>query len=82
MTFNGNGGDNGQNFDTPGYVIRTCPNVPVVLVRNLCPHCHNGVLEDDYGFCALCLAIVFFPLGIVCCMLMKDRVCPSCGSRF
>lgn len=54
----------------------------VIIVTGDCPHCQNGVLVDDYGFCSIFLAIVFFPIGILCCLLMKERVCTNCGARF
>ncbi|KAL3284066.1 hypothetical protein HHI36_018234 [Cryptolaemus montrouzieri] len=55
---------------------------PEVIIIGGCPACRIGVLEDNYGLCALCCAIVFFPAGILCCLLMKERRCSHCGAIF
>ncbi|KAK9881530.1 hypothetical protein WA026_016409 [Henosepilachna vigintioctopunctata] len=55
---------------------------PEVIIVGGCPACRIGVLEDNYGLAALCCAIVFFPAGILCCLLMKERRCSHCGAIF
>lgn len=55
---------------------------PTVVVIGGCPSCRNGILEDEYGCCAICLAICCFPVGIVCCLLMKERKCSNCGAVY
>lgn len=57
------------------------PGTRVVLVGG-CPTCRAGVLEDTFGFCAIFLAIFFFPIGILCCLAMKEKRCTNCGTRF
>lgn len=46
-----------------------------------CPVCRNGNLIEDFTCCGICLAIFFFPLGLICCLLMKERRCTRCGAR-
>ena len=44
-----------------------------------CPVCQMGVLERSYTCCGVLLAIVFFPVGILCCMYLRGRTCSVCG---
>lgn len=55
---------------------------PSVVVVGGCPACRVGVLEDDFTCCGVCCAIVFFPIGILCCLAMRQRRCPNCGAIF
>ncbi|KAK2153661.1 hypothetical protein LSH36_290g03016 [Paralvinella palmiformis] len=41
-----------------------------------------GVLEDDFTCLGICCGILFFPLGLICCLLMRQRRCPNCGAIF
>lgn len=61
------------------HVYQTAP--PVVIIGG-CPACRVGVLEDEYTCLGIFCAIVFFPLGLLCCLAMKQRVCPNCGAIF
>jgi hypothetical protein len=67
----------------PGYVSTGAPhdmgNVVIVSGGGPCPHCHIGYPRDDYNVCGICLAIFFFPIGILCCLAIKDRTCSNCG---
>lgn len=45
-----------------------------------CPVCRRGNLVYEYTCCGIFLAIFFFPIGIICCLLMKQGRCSSCGS--
>ena len=51
------------------------PTQPAVVVMGggNCPSCRVGVLSDDYSCCGIFLAIFFFPIGILCCLAMKER---------
>ncbi|XP_023028058.1 membrane protein BRI3 [Leptinotarsa decemlineata] len=44
-----------------------------------CPICHNNSWTGDYSCCAWCLAICFFPIGILCCLCMRSKKCSKCG---
>ena len=41
-----------------------------------------GILEDDFTCMGVVCAIVFFPIGILCCMAMRQRRCANCGAVF
>ncbi|XP_072028657.1 membrane protein BRI3-like isoform X2 [Amphiura filiformis] len=53
-----------------------------VVVVGGCPACRVGILEDDFTLLGVCCAILFFPLGILCCLAMRQRRCPNCGAVF
>lgn len=55
---------------------------PSVIVIGGCPACRIGVLEDDYSCLGILCAILFFPIGILCCLAMRDRRCTNCGATF
>ena len=41
-----------------------------------------GVLEDDFTCLGVLCAILFFPIGILCCLAMRQRRCAHCGALF
>ncbi|XP_038064324.1 annexin A7-like [Patiria miniata] len=53
-----------------------------VVVTGGCPTCHVGMMTDSYTACGIILAICFFPLGVICCLMMKERKCTNCGATF
>ncbi|KAL5018364.1 hypothetical protein ScPMuIL_004086 [Solemya velum] len=55
---------------------------PQVVMVGGCPSCRVGVLEEDFTCLGVCCAILFFPLGILCCLAMRQRRCPNCGAVF
>lgn len=55
---------------------------PEIIVIGACPACRIGLLEDDYPCLAIFCAIFFFPLGLLCCLAMKNKRCSNCGSVF
>jgi hypothetical protein len=55
---------------------------PNVIVIGGCPACRVGVLEDEYPCLGIFCAIACFPIGILCCLAMKQRHCPNCGAVF
>ncbi|XP_065560368.1 membrane protein BRI3-like [Artemia franciscana] len=58
--------------------IQTVPSTTVILA-NGCPSCRNGVMVGHFPCCAIFIAILFFPLGVLCCLLMRVNTCSSCG---
>ncbi|KAJ8344996.1 hypothetical protein SKAU_G00291890 [Synaphobranchus kaupii] len=62
------------------------PNItviqPSVVVVGGCPACRVGVLEDDFTCLGILCAIIFFPIGLLCCLAMRQRMCPNCGATF
>ncbi|XP_033630685.1 brain protein I3-like [Asterias rubens] len=59
----------------------TLSTTNVVLVGG-CPACRIGILEDDFTLLGVCCAVLFFPLGILCCLAMRQRRCQNCGAVF
>lgn len=53
-----------------------------VIVVGGCPACKIGILEDDFTCLGICCAVFFFPLGILCCLLLRQRRCANCGAVF
>jgi len=64
-----------------GAVVMVQPAENIILVGG-CPACRVGVLEDDFTCAGICMAILFFPIGILCCLALKQRRCPNCGATF
>ncbi|KAK8738218.1 hypothetical protein OTU49_004108 [Cherax quadricarinatus] len=76
-----------SGFQQPPNVIQiqpfnTVPAPVVVVAPGTCPACRVGVLENTFTGCGICLAIICFPIGLVCCFLMRDRACSNCGAKF
>lgn len=65
-----------------GPYIHVYQTTPSVVIIGGCPACRVGVLEDEYSCLGIFCAIAFFPLGLLCCLAMKQRVCPNCGAVF
>ena len=42
----------------------------------------GGVITDNFTVCGVVLAVLFFPIGILCCFLMMEKRCGSCGVRY
>ncbi|PSN32640.1 Brain protein I3 [Blattella germanica] len=53
-----------------------------IIIVGACPACRVGVLEDDFTCCGVLCAILCFPIGILCCLAMKNRRCSNCGAYF
>jgi len=39
-------------------------------------------IKESFTACGIVLGILFFPLGLACCLTMKDRRCVRCGGTF
>ncbi|XP_029159153.1 brain protein I3 [Nylanderia fulva] len=72
----------GNYVPSYGSVHSTAIIVPEIILVGGCPACRVGVMEDDYTCFGLLCAILFFPIGIICCMLLKTRRCSNCGAYF
>ncbi|XP_031830000.1 membrane protein BRI3 isoform X2 [Nomia melanderi] len=67
-----------NNF-VPSYGSTDSTNIAVV---GGCPACRVGIMEDDFTCLGLLCAIFCFPIGIICCLLLKTRRCSNCGAYF
>ncbi|XP_016312458.1 brain protein I3-like [Sinocyclocheilus anshuiensis] len=66
----------------PAYTSTYTLVQPSVVVVGGCPACRVGVLEDDFTCLGIMCAIIFFPLGILFCLILRQRRCPNCGATF
>ncbi|KAL8561228.1 hypothetical protein ACOMHN_024484 [Nucella lapillus] len=64
------------------YNVTVQPAAQRVVVVGGCPACRVGVLEDDFTCLGVLCAILFFPIGILCCLAMRQRRCAHCGAAF
>ncbi|CAF1113025.1 unnamed protein product [Adineta steineri] len=55
---------------------------PTVIVLGGCPACKVGMLETEFTCMGLCCAIFLFPIGILCCLGLRQRRCNFCGAIF
>ncbi|EDV90424.1 brain protein I3 [Drosophila grimshawi] len=70
-------------FETTPVSIVVHPSQPAqIFLINACPSCRIGYLEDTFSPLGLCCAIFFFPLGILCCLAMREKRCSNCGATF
>lgn len=72
-----------QTGYAPSYGTTTITVHPQeIIIVGACPACRVGVLEDDFTCLGIFCAIFFFPLGILCCLALKNRRCSNCGAYF
>ncbi|XP_020392833.1 brain protein I3 [Stegostoma tigrinum] len=71
----------GSNYSNT-YTIIQQPAAASVVVVGGCPACRVGVLEDDFTCLGVLCAILFFPIGILFCLALRQRRCPNCGASF
>ncbi|XP_029044283.1 brain protein I3 [Osmia bicornis bicornis] len=65
-----------------GSTQSTAVIMPEIILVGGCPACRVGVMEDDFTCLGLLCAILFFPFGLICCLLLKTRRCSNCGAYF
>ncbi|KYQ47595.1 Brain protein I3 [Trachymyrmex zeteki] len=75
-------GYQGTHVPSYGSTHSTAIIVPEIIVVGGCPACRIGIMEDDYTCLGLFCAIFFFPLGIICCLLLRSKRCSNCGAYF
>lgn len=66
----------------PNYGATNIIIPPAIIAVGACPACRVGILEDDFTCLGILCAILFFPLGILCCLALKNRRCSNCGAMF
>ncbi|XP_071650094.1 membrane protein BRI3 [Temnothorax longispinosus] len=73
-----------QESHVPSYgaTHSTAILVPEIIIVGGCPACRVGVMEDDFTCLGLLCAIFFFPVGLLCCLLLRTKRCSNCGAYF
>lgn len=73
-----------QGGAPPGYQPITVQADPItyVYLRGNCPACYTGNLQDEFTPLGICVAIAFFPIGILCCMMLTEKRCSYCGMTY
>ena len=71
-----------QQQGAPHVVVHQQQPATQVIVVGNCPTCHAGVITDSYTACGIILAICLFPIGVICCLMMKERRCSNCNATF
>ncbi|CAH1638841.1 unnamed protein product [Spodoptera littoralis] len=66
----------------PNYGATSIIIPPPIIAVGACPACRVGILEDDFTCLGILCAILFFPIGILCCLALKNRRCSNCGALF
>uniref|UniRef100_A0A8C2TNK2 Membrane protein BRI3 n=1 Tax=Coturnix japonica TaxID=93934 RepID=A0A8C2TNK2_COTJA len=69
-------------YPYPGAAAAQPAATTSVVVVGGCPACRVGVLEDTFTCLGVLCAIVFFPIGILFCLALRQRRCPNCGAAF
>ncbi|KAK3857634.1 hypothetical protein Pcinc_036125 [Petrolisthes cinctipes] len=54
----------------------------VVVMAPTCPACQRGILTSEFTCCGICLGIWLFPLGLICCFLMRKTRCSNCRANY
>ncbi|XP_038274919.1 brain protein I3 isoform X1 [Dermochelys coriacea] len=71
-----------HNYPNMYTIIQQPATTTSVVVVGGCPACRVGVLEDTFTCLGVLCAIVFFPIGILFCLALRQRRCPNCGATF
>jgi len=67
------------NYGAPSTSTVNVIQVPSHVVGSgNCPICHNGFINQEYTVCGIILAVLFFPIGVLCCLMMTEKRCSHC----
>ncbi|KAK3728461.1 hypothetical protein QZH41_002323 [Actinostola sp. cb2023] len=66
----------------PGYQTVPTTTTHVIVRGGNCPACNIGHTNTEFTILGICLAIVFFPIGILCCLLLTEKRCNNCGMTY
>ena len=70
-----------QGMPTYGSTI-VVQHQPEVIFIGGCPACRIGTLEEDFTCMGVLCAILCFPLGLICCLALRQKRCTHCGITF
>ena len=46
-----------------------------------CPSCgEKNTMIDGFTCCGIVLGVMLFPIGLICCLLMREKKCARCGN--
>ncbi|XP_060560290.1 membrane protein BRI3-like [Ruditapes philippinarum] len=80
----GQPGGYGQPVQPMGYssnvIVVTQPSAGMTARVGSCRHCGIGYPHTSFTICGILLAIIFFPLGILCCLMLTEKRCSHCGA--
>ncbi|CAF1401278.1 unnamed protein product [Rotaria magnacalcarata] len=66
--------------NAPPYPYTFDSQQPTVVVIGGCPVCKVGMLDTEYTCFGLYCAFFCFPIGILCCLALRQRRCNFCGA--
>lgn len=72
----------GQYAQPVQYVMSPAPQVVVVNPAMVCPGGGAHFITSDFSCCGIAMAIIFFPIGVLCCLAMREQRCAKCGMSF
>ncbi|KAL4239795.1 hypothetical protein ACF0H5_000598 [Mactra antiquata] len=70
-----------QQMQTTQAATVTVVTQPGMQRPGACPYCGIGFARSDYTILGILIALLFFPLGIICCMMMTETKCTNCNRR-
>jgi len=69
------------NFQQPVYSGQPATTV-IIQGGGNCSAGGSHVIDEDFTICGIVCCILFFPLGVLCCLAMRERRCTKCQIRF
>lgn len=54
----------------------------IIIVTDICHFFQIGILETDFTCLGVMCAIFLFPIGILCCLGLREKRCSNCGAQF
>ncbi|XP_060560295.1 membrane protein BRI3-like isoform X2 [Ruditapes philippinarum] len=61
-------------------VVVTQPSAGMTARAGSCRHCGIGYPNTSFTVFGIILAILFFPMGVICCLLLTEKRCSHCGA--
>ncbi|CAD5123723.1 DgyrCDS12041 [Dimorphilus gyrociliatus] len=86
--YSGPPGFNGTAQQQPSYMYPPTTTTviqqpaPNIVIVGGCPACRVGVLSDEFTCLGILCALFLFPIGLLCCILCREKRCENCGATF